>query len=70
MPEVAIRTGNFVMSVLSAAILFKCQRLEYLPEYLVQHLSRCYPLLIRLLLRNSPVLKWSQQEFDHYYTVC
>jgi hypothetical protein len=70
MPEVAIRTGNFVMSVLSVAILFKCQRLEYLPEYLVQHLSRCYPLLIRLLLRNSLVLEWRQQELDHYNTVC
>jgi len=69
MPEVAICTENDVIPTLGTGIVFKGKRLEYLPEYIVQHLSICLPLLIRLLLCNIAVLDWNRQESDHYYAV-
>jgi hypothetical protein len=38
MPEVAISTENVVILALGAGIVFKGERLEYPPEYLIQHL--------------------------------
>jgi hypothetical protein len=69
MPEVAISTENVVISALGAGILFIGERLEYLLEYLVQHLSVCMPLLINLLLRNFAVLDRNRQESDYYDAV-
>jgi hypothetical protein len=46
--------------------LFKGERLEFPPEYFVQHLSVCLPLLILPLLKNIAVLDRNQQESDHY----
>jgi len=66
MPEVAICTENIVIPALSDGILFKGERVEYPPEYLVQHLSVCLPLLIQSLLRNIAVLDRNRQESDHY----
>jgi len=65
MPEVTICTENDVMPALGIGILFKGERLEYPPEYIVQHLSVCLMLLIQLLLRNIEVLDWNRQESDH-----
>jgi hypothetical protein len=42
------------------------ERLEYPPDYFVQHLLVCLPLLIEPLLRNITVLDWNWQESDHY----
>jgi hypothetical protein len=39
MPYVAIWTENGVIPALSVGILFKGERLEYPPEYFIQHLS-------------------------------
>jgi len=69
MPEVAICTENVVIPALGTGILFKGERLEYPPEYLVQHLSVCMPLLINPLLRNIAVLDRNRQESDHYDAV-
>jgi hypothetical protein len=66
MPEVAICTVNVVIPALGIGILFKGGRLEYLPDYFVQHLTVCFLLLIQLLLTNIAVLDWNQQESDHY----
>jgi len=65
MPEVGICTENIVIPDLSVRIRFNCVRLAYPPEYLVQHLSVCFPLLIQLLLRDIAVLDWNRQESDH-----
>jgi hypothetical protein len=46
MPEVAICTDNVVIPTLGIGIVFLGERLEYPPEYLLQHLSVCMPLLI------------------------
>jgi len=70
MPQVAICTENIVIPTLSAGILLNGERLEYPPEYLVQHLSVCFPLLIQPLLRNIVVVDWNRQESDHYDAVC
>jgi len=56
MPEVAHSTGNVVIPVLSTGIVFKGERLQYLPEDLIQHLSVCLPLLIGQFLRIVAVL--------------
>jgi hypothetical protein len=56
MPEVAICTENVVIPTLSDGIEFKGERLEYPPEYFVQHLTVCLPLLIQPFLRNIAVL--------------
>jgi len=42
----------------------------YLPEYIVQHLTVCLPLLIQPLLGNIAVLDWNWLESDHYDAVC
>jgi hypothetical protein len=47
MPEVAICTANVGIPTLGVGILFKGERLEYLPEYFIQHLS------VSLLLLTS-----------------
>jgi len=70
MPEVTICTENVAMPTLSAGVLLKCERLEYPPEYFIQHLSVCLPLLIQPLLRNIAVLDWNWQESDCYDGVC
>jgi hypothetical protein len=56
MPEVAICKEHVVIPALGARIEFKGERLEYPPEYFVQHLTVCLPLLIQPLLRNIAVL--------------
>jgi hypothetical protein len=56
MPDVAICTGNVVIPALGAGIVFTGERPKYPPEYVVQHLSVCLPLLIQPLLRNIVVL--------------
>jgi hypothetical protein len=66
MPDVAICTENVVLPALGTGILFKDERLEDLPEYLVQHLSVCMPLLIKPLLRKIADLDRNQQDSDHH----
>jgi len=66
MPEVAICTQNVVIPALRIGILYKSERLEYPPDYLVQHLSVCLPVLLQPLLRNIVVLDEYQQGSDHY----
>jgi len=39
--------------------------LEYAPEYFVQHLSVCVPLLIQPSLMKIAVLGWFRQEREH-----
>jgi len=65
MPEVAICTENVVIPNLGPGILFEGERQEYLPEYFIQHLSVCLPLLIQPHLRNIAVLDRNPQESDH-----
>jgi hypothetical protein len=60
MPEVAICTENVVIPALGAGIEFNSERLEYPPQYFVQHLTICMPLLIQLLLRYIAVLDWNR----------
>ena len=69
MPEVAICTENVVIPTLSAVFLFDGERLEYMPEYLVQHLLVCCPLHILPLLRIIAVLDRNRQQSDHYDAV-
>jgi hypothetical protein len=59
-PEVAICTENFVIPALGARIEFKGERLEYPPEYFIQHLTVCLALLIQRFLRNIAVLNWDR----------
>jgi hypothetical protein len=66
MAEVAICTENIVIPALGVGILFKGERLEYPPEYFIQHLSVCLPLLIQPLLRKIAVLDRNRLESDHY----
>jgi len=49
--------------------LFKGERLEYPPEYLVKQLSVCLLLLIQLHLRIIAVLERNWQESDYYDAV-
>jgi hypothetical protein len=65
MPEVAICTANVVLPALGAGIMFTGERLEYPPEYIVQHIAVCMPLLIQPLLSNTAVLDRNRQESDH-----
>jgi len=51
MAGVAICTENIVIPALGARTMFIGERVEYPPEYLIQHLSVCLPLLIQPLLR-------------------
>jgi hypothetical protein len=69
MPEVAICTENLVIPALGAEILFRGERLEYPPEYLIQHLPVCLPLLIQWLLGNIAFLDRNWQESDRYKDV-
>jgi len=69
MADIAICTENVVIPTLGAGILFKGERVEYPPEYLVQHLSVCLLLLIQPLLRNIAVLDRNPEESDHYDAV-
>jgi hypothetical protein len=62
MPEVAIGTENIVIPAFGVGILFKDERLEYPPEYFVQHLSVCLVLCIQPLLSNIAVVDWNWQE--------
>ena len=55
MPKVAICTQNVVIHTLSAGIVFKGERLEYPPEYIIQHLLVRLTLLIQLLRMNLAV---------------
>jgi hypothetical protein len=66
MPEVAICTENVVIPALGVGILVKGERLEYPPQYFLQHLSVCLLLLIQQLLRNIAVLDRNQQVIDYY----
>ena len=66
MPEVAICTENVVIPAPGAGILLTCGRLEYPPEYHVQHLSVCVLLLIHQCLRDIAVLDQNRQESDPY----
>jgi hypothetical protein len=70
MLEVAICTENVVIPAFGGGRLFKCQRLEYQPEYFIQHLSVCFPLCIQPLLRNFAVVDCNRQESDPYNAVC
>jgi len=65
MPEVATCTENVVIPAPGAGLLFEGEWLEYLPEYFVQHLTVCLPLLIHPLLTNLAVLDCNQLESDH-----
>jgi len=58
-----------VIPALRAGIVFKGKRVEYPPEYLVQHLSVCFPLLIQPLLKNVEVLDRNRQGSEHYDAV-
>jgi hypothetical protein len=69
MPAVAVCTENDVIPALSAGIVFKCERLEYPPEYLVQPLSVCMLLLTQPLLQNIALLHWNRQESGQYDAV-
>jgi hypothetical protein len=62
MPEVTIYTDNVVIPALGIGILFNGGRLEYLPQYFVQHLSVCLPLLIHPFLRNIMVLDGNREK--------
>ena len=66
MSEVAICIENVVIPALGVGILFKGARWEYQPEYFVQHLLVCLPLLILPRLRNIAVLDWNQQKSNDY----
>jgi hypothetical protein len=60
---------NFVIPALGAGFVLKGERLEYLPEYFIQHLSVCLLLLIQPLLWQIEVLDRNQQERDYYNVV-
>jgi hypothetical protein len=51
-PEVAICTEKLVISALGVGIVCNGERLEYLLEYFVHHLSVHWPLLMQPHLRN------------------
>jgi len=69
MPEVAICTQNIVIPALGVGILCNGERLEYPPEYCVQHLSVCLLLLNQLVLRKRAVLNRNWQESDNHDAV-
>jgi hypothetical protein len=57
---------NIVIPTLVVGILYKGERMEYLPEYFVQHLSVGLPLLIQPLLRNIALLDWNREEGNNH----
>jgi hypothetical protein len=69
MPEVPIYTENVILPAVLAGYLSKVDRLEYPPEYFIQHISFGFLLYLQPHLRNTKVLDWKQQESDHYDTV-
>jgi hypothetical protein len=69
LPEVLICTENVLIPALSVAILFNGERLEYLPEYIFQHLSVCLLLLIPPLVRNAVVLDRNREKSERYDAV-
>jgi hypothetical protein len=66
MCEVAIFTENIVIPALGAGMMFKAGWLEYPPEYLIQYLSVCLPLLIQLYLINIAFRDPNWQDGGHY----
>jgi hypothetical protein len=64
-PEVDICTENIVIPALGAGIFIKGEWVEYPPEYFVQHLLVCLPLLIQPIHRNIAVLDRNWKESDH-----
>jgi len=47
MPNVPICPEKVARPALGTSVVFQGERLEYLPEYFVQHLFDCLPLLIQ-----------------------
>ena len=60
---------NVVIPAPGPGIVFTGKRLEYPPEYVVQHLSVCMPLFIELVLTNMAAVDRNLQESDHYVAV-
>jgi hypothetical protein len=60
MPEVANCTGNVVIPAVGTGMLVKGEWLEYPPQYFVQHLSVCSPLLIQPPVRKIVLLDWNR----------
>jgi hypothetical protein len=56
MPGVAVCTENVVIPALGIGLLFKGERLQYTLEYIVQHRSVCWLLLIQPLLKYVVIL--------------
>jgi hypothetical protein len=65
MPGVAIWKEHIVIHALGTGMLLKGERVEYPPEYLVQHLSVWLVLVIPPLLTNIEGLDQDRQESDH-----
>ena len=70
MPEAAICKENIVVRTFGAGIVFNGDRLVYPPEYPVQHLSVCFPLLTQPLLGTIAVLDEIWQECNLSENVC
>jgi hypothetical protein len=66
MPEDAICTENIVISALGTGIESRGARWEYPPEYFVQHLTVCLPLLFPAHLKHIVVYYLNRLESDHY----
>lgn len=58
------------ITALGAGIVFKGEKLECPLEYLVEHRSLYFPLLIQPLLGNIAVPDRNRQDSDHYDGVC
>jgi len=67
--QVVICKKNVVIPTLGAGILFNGERLKFLAQYSVQHLSVCLPLLMPPLWRNIVVIDCSRQGSDQYIAV-
>jgi hypothetical protein len=65
-PQVTICTENVVISSLAVGILVKGVRLEYPPEYFVQHFWVWLRLLMKRLQRNIAVVYYSRQKSNQY----
>jgi len=64
-PEVVICTENVVIHDFGVGMLFIGERLQFPPEYIVQHNSVCLLLSIQPLQRKIIVRDWHRQESDH-----
>jgi uncharacterized circularly permuted ATP-grasp superfamily protein len=69
MPEVAICTETIVITACGTGIFYNHGTLEYLPEYFIQYLSVCLPLLIQPVLEHIVVLDSNRQDSNHYDVV-